>query len=99
MAQALPSVRAAGTGPGVICLHANASSSRQWRGRMDQLAPRFRVLAPDLYGAGESPEWPSDRRIALQDEVDLLAPVLEDAGSPFVLVGHSYGAAIALMAA
>ncbi|MFL6695310.1 MAG: alpha/beta fold hydrolase [Ramlibacter sp.] len=99
MPAAHPFVRAAGSGPGVVCLHANASSSSQWRGLMDLLAPRFHVLAPDSYGAGKSPEWPSDRRIALQDEVDLLAPVLADAGAPVVLVGHSYGAAIALVAA
>ncbi|GAC1535864.1 MAG: hypothetical protein NVS2B4_16320 [Ramlibacter sp.] len=66
---------------------------------MDLLAPRFHVLAPDSYGAGKSPEWPSNRCIALQDEVDLLAPVLADAGTPLVLVGHSYGAAVALVAA
>jgi pimeloyl-ACP methyl ester carboxylesterase len=99
MPQALPFVREAGSGPAVVCLHANASSSSQWRGLMDLLAPRFHVLAPDAYGAGKSPEWPSDSRISLRDEVDLLAPVLATAGSPVVLVGHSYGAAIALVAA
>jgi pimeloyl-ACP methyl ester carboxylesterase len=35
----------------------------------------------------------------LRDEVALLEPVFEAAGSPHFLVGHSYGAAIALMAA
>jgi pimeloyl-ACP methyl ester carboxylesterase len=63
------------------------------------LAPRFRVLAVELYGAGASPEWPSHRVITLADEVALLAPVLAAAGSPLVLVGHSYGAAVALKAA
>lgn len=91
--------RAAGQGPGVVCLHANASSSAQWRGLMDTLAPSFRVLAPDLYGCGRSPEWPSDHRIRLDDEVALIAPVLAEAGDGLVLVGHSYGAAVALKAA
>lgn len=99
MAQALPFIREAGSGPRVVCLHSNASSSSQWRGLLDALAPRFHVLAADSYGAGKSPEWPSDRRIALQDEVDLLAPVLAADGAPLVVVGHSYGAAIALLAA
>jgi pimeloyl-ACP methyl ester carboxylesterase len=88
-----------GTGTGVVCLHANASSSAQWRHLSELLAPHFRVLAADLYGAGASPEWPSDRVITLADEVALLAPVLAAAGSPLVLVGHSYGAAVALKAA
>jgi pimeloyl-ACP methyl ester carboxylesterase len=94
-----PFVRDAGSGPGVVCLHANASSSGQWRALMDRLAPGFRVLAPDLYGSGKSPEWPSDRVISLRDEVALIEPVLARAGSPLVLVGHSYGAAVALIAA
>jgi pimeloyl-ACP methyl ester carboxylesterase len=94
-----PFVRETGTGPGVVCLHANASTSGQWRGLMERLAPRFRVFAPDSYDAGKSPRWPSDRVIHLRDEVFLIEPVLARAGSPLALVGHSYGAAVALIAA
>jgi pimeloyl-ACP methyl ester carboxylesterase len=57
------------------------------------------VLAPDCYGSGKSPEWPSDRKIQLDDEVDFLEPVLTAAGDSWILVGHSYGAAVALIAA
>lgn len=94
-----PFVREAGAGPGVVCTHANASSSSQWRGLMERLAPRFHVFAVDAYGAGKSPEWPSDSVIQLADEVRLMQPVLERAGARVVLVGHSYGAAVALIAA
>jgi pimeloyl-ACP methyl ester carboxylesterase len=94
-----PFVRESGTGPGVVCIHSNASSSAQWRGLMELLAPRFRVFAPDSYGSGKSPEWPSARVIGLRDEVDFLQPVLAKAGAPIALVGHSYGAAVALIAA
>jgi pimeloyl-ACP methyl ester carboxylesterase len=82
-----PFFREAGTGPSVVCLHSNASTSGQWRGLTDRLAPAFRVLAPDSYGAGKSPEWPSDRRIRLLDDVALIEPVLAGAGSPLAL-GH-----------
>lgn len=99
MHQPTPFFREAGTGPGVVCTHANASSSAQWRGLLDQLAPNFHVLAPDSYDAGKSPSWPSDRVISLGDEVALIEPVLKRAGSPLALVGHSYGAAVALIAA
>lgn len=94
-----PFVREAGAGPGVVCLHSNASTSGQWRGLMERLAPHFHVLAPDSYGAGKSPEWPAAPTSRLRDEVALIEPVLERAGSPLTLVGHSYGAAIALVAA
>lgn len=66
---------------------------------MDQLAPNFHVLAPDSYGAGKSPAWPSDARIGLRDEAALLEPVFLRAGEPMTLVGHSYGGAVALVAA
>jgi pimeloyl-ACP methyl ester carboxylesterase len=99
MHQLEPFFREAGIGPGVVCTHSNASTSGQWRGLMDLLAPKFRVLAPDSYDSGKSPQWPSDRVIHLRDEVALIEPVLVRAGSPLALVGHSYGAAVALIAA
>jgi pimeloyl-ACP methyl ester carboxylesterase len=99
MANLEPYVRETGTGPGVVCIHSNASSSGQWRGLMDLLSANHRVLAPDSYGSGKSPDWHSDRKIALKDEVNLIEPVLALAGTPFALVGHSYGAAVALIAA
>ena len=96
---ATPFFREAGTGPGVVCLHSNASSSSQWRALMDRLAARFHVLAPDSRGHGKSGDWPADGRATLQDEVAFLEPVFQRAGDPFVLVAHSYGAAVALVAA
>jgi pimeloyl-ACP methyl ester carboxylesterase len=86
----------AGAGPSVVCLHANASQSSQWRALMDLLGDRRRMLAVDGYGAGQSPEWPSDRVISLADEARLIEPVLARAGPRFALVGHSHGGALAL---
>lgn len=94
-----PFVREAGAGPAVVCLHSNASTSAQWRALMEMLEGSYRVLAADSYGSGRTAEWPSDRVIRLQDEIDLLEPVFARAGESFALVGHSYGAAIALLAA
>lgn len=91
--------REAGDGPGVVCIHCNASSSSQWRPLMDRLAPHHRVLAPDTHGAGRGPAWPTDRPLTLDDEVALLEPVFARAGAPFAMVGHSYGAAVALLTA
>jgi pimeloyl-ACP methyl ester carboxylesterase len=94
-----PYVRSAGSGPGVVCLHANASSSSQWRLLMEMLAPRYSVFAVDSYDAGKSPAWAGSTLPRLCDEATFLAPVLEDAGESFTLVGHSYGGAVALVAA
>lgn len=92
-------LREAGQGPDVLCLHANASTSAQWRSLMAALAPGYHVMAPDAYDAGSGPHWPSDRRITLHDEVDLLSPLFRNLASPAILVGHSYGGAVALIAA
>lgn len=99
MEKPLPFVREAGTGPGVVCLHCNASSSSQWRDLMGALAPGFHVFAPDFYGSGKSVDWPSDRVISLRDEADFLEPVFAAAGAPFFMVAHSHGAAVALTVA
>jgi pimeloyl-ACP methyl ester carboxylesterase len=99
MQPSTPYFRESGSGPGVICLHANASSSSQWRALMETLAPSFHVLAADSYSAGKSPAWPTDRMVSLRDEVALLEPVFARAGDPFALVAHSYGAAVAMVAA
>jgi pimeloyl-ACP methyl ester carboxylesterase len=99
VAELLPFYREAGAGPGVVCLHSNASSSSQWRGLMEMLAPKFHVIAADQYGAGKSPAWAGKGLATLSDEAALLEPVLAHAGAPFTLVGHSYGAAVALITA
>ena len=99
MSDSTPYFREAGAGLGIVALHSNASVSAQWRPLMDRLANRYHVLAPDSLGAGKSPAWPVDRAITLRDEAEFLEPVFARAGKPFWLVGHSYGAAIALIAA
>jgi pimeloyl-ACP methyl ester carboxylesterase len=94
-----PQVSEAGSRPAVVCIHAEAASSSQWRSLVARLSASHRVFAPDLPGVGRSPAWPADRRVTLRDEIDLLAPVFAAATGPVFLVGHSYGAAVALLAA
>lgn len=38
----------------VLLLHCSASSGRQWEGLARSLDDRYRAVAPDLYGYGES---------------------------------------------
>ncbi|MDQ6683965.1 MAG: alpha/beta hydrolase, partial [Pseudomonadota bacterium] len=96
MQAAMPFIRDQGSGTAVLCLHSNASTATQWRALADLLADRRRVIAVDGYGAGKSPEWPGGRAMRLADEVELVAPAVELAGERFDLIGHSYGAAVAV---
>jgi pimeloyl-ACP methyl ester carboxylesterase len=78
-----------------------ASSGAQWRSLTEALAKRRRVLVPDLYGYGETDPWPGEGRFALAHEAGLADAVVADAvlapgRGPLHLVGHSYGAAVAL---
>ena len=57
MSAATPFFREVGEGDAVVCIHASASSSGQWRPLMEQLSERYRLIAPDLLGYGRSPAW------------------------------------------
>jgi pimeloyl-ACP methyl ester carboxylesterase len=85
-----------GAGAPVLCLHSSAGSSAQWRRLGAELAPRYHVLACDLHGHGGTSAWPYTRPMRLADEAALLRPLLNALPGPVHLVGHSYGAAVAL---
>ena len=72
MADTKPFIRESGSGTAVVCIHANDSSSAQWRELMDLLSPRHRVIAPDLYGSGKSVDWPSASEISLATRLSSL---------------------------
>ena len=88
-----------GAGPPVILVHGSASTRGQWRAAVADLAPRFRVLAPDLHGYGATPLTRSLGALAFDDEVELVDALADLAGEDVHLVGHSYGAAVCLRAA
>lgn len=81
-------------GPPILALHGLTGHGKRWRHLADEHLPRARVIAPDLRGHGRStwnPPW------GLADQVDSLLEVLDvEADRPVVLVGHSYGGAIAV---
>jgi pimeloyl-ACP methyl ester carboxylesterase len=85
-----------GSGATVLLLHSSASSGAQWRSLTETLRAGCRVLAPDLYGYGETDPWSGHRPLALADEAALAAAVLGPGCGPIHLVGHSYGGAVAL---
>jgi len=85
-----------GGGETAVLLHSSAGSGAQWRSLSTQLADRFAVLAPDLYGYGASEPWPGRAAMTLADEVAPLEALLARRPGPVHLVGHSYGGAVAL---
>ncbi len=88
-----------GQGPAVVLLHRTLSSKAQWDRLVKSLSPDFRLIAIDLYGYGDAPPPPAIGPFGLGDEVNRVTSVLAEVfpgEEPFHLVGHSYGAAVAL---
>jgi pimeloyl-ACP methyl ester carboxylesterase len=71
-------------------------SSRQWRRLADALTPTHRVIAPDFLGSGDNPPWPDEAPFEFSMDVDLIERLVESAGRPVHLVGHSYGGLVAV---
>jgi pimeloyl-ACP methyl ester carboxylesterase len=95
----LPGCVVAGTGTPVVLLHASLSSKTQWSELAARLAPRFRVIALDLCGYGDSAMPAASRSFSLDDEIRLVADRLDRLVPPHVrvhIVGHSYGGLVAL---
>lgn len=96
IARPKPACFRAGAGEPVLLLHSSASTGAQWRSLSTELADRFEVLAPDLYGHGGTDPWPGQAPFRLADEVELVETLMAGRRDPVHLVGHSYGGAVAL---
>ena len=79
----------------IICLHCSGSSGRQWAKLAADIAPGHAVHAPDLIGYGSNePSGPAGE-VTLDAEAARIEAVMNAIRGPVVLVGHSYGAAVA----
>jgi len=88
-------VRAAGEHPTVIGLHA-AGVPDQWRPLAERLRLRYRVVAPDLHGYAAGRTSGAHPPLSLDTEAARIEPLLDAFLGPVYLVGHDYGAAVAL---
>ena len=85
--------------PVLLCVHASASSGRQWDALAARLRGRADVVAPDLHDHGDGPPAPRGEEDLLALDAGLVERVLRDLPGAVHLVGHSYGGAVALSAA
>ncbi len=92
-------VRQAGVGSPVLLVHGLAGNARAtWSGLCGELARSFHVIAYDARGAGESEVTPGDYDMETLTD-DLIAVIRELGLGPTLVVGHSMGATLALLAA
>lgn len=86
----------AGQGPTVVLVHGSWDDHRVWQGVVEHLAPNWRVVTYDRRGHGGSSVPPGQGRIS--EDVSDLDGVIRAVGADAVhLVGHSYGACVALL--
>jgi pimeloyl-ACP methyl ester carboxylesterase len=85
-----------GSGPLVVLLHGFPECWYSWRHQIAALAPRFRVVAPDLRGYNESDKPPGVGAYALPELVADVHGLLHAFGErDAVIVGHDWGGGLA----
>ena len=88
-----------GHGEPVILIHGSVSANRQWHALSELLQDRYRVLAINLFGYGDTTPWSGDSPQTLYAQAQLVLALFEKLDSPVHLVGHSLGGSVALKAA
>jgi lipase len=80
--------------PQILAVHGLTGHGLRWQTLATKHLPEFAIAAPDLIGHGRS-SWAAPWSI--DANVDALAALLDaEAEGPVVVVGHSFGGAIAL---
>ncbi|MDJ0791671.1 MAG: haloalkane dehalogenase [Acidimicrobiia bacterium] len=87
-----------GTGDPIVFLHGNPTSSYLWRGVIPHLADRYRCVAPDLIGMGDSDPLPESGQssytfVQHREYLDGLLDAL-DLGDRITFVVHDWGGAL-----
>jgi len=87
--------RDAGTGEALLLIHGMAGNSATWRAVIPELSTKYRVVAPDLFGHGESAKPRGD--YSLGAFAVWLRDLLDELGITRVtVVGQSLGGGVAL---
>ena len=85
-----------GSGPAVVFLHSLAGNAGQWASQLEHVRKTRRAIGIDLRGHGRS-EPPSDGQYGIEEQVADVDAVVGASGEERVaLVGHSFGAGVAL---
>jgi pimeloyl-ACP methyl ester carboxylesterase len=84
-----------GHGPPLVMVHGSSLDHARWGRSVAGLAQRFTLLMMDRRGRGASGDAPV---YSIEREFEDVAAVVDAAGGPVHLLGHSYGAVCALEA-
>jgi pimeloyl-ACP methyl ester carboxylesterase len=83
-----------GSGEPVILLHGCPFSVNEWQYVIPALAKKFRVIAPDLIGLGDTPVRLNDNYL-LTEDVKMVEELMDQRGiKSAYFIGHDHGGAI-----
>ncbi len=88
--------RRSGEGPPLVLVHGTAANHGRWSPVLPAFEERFTIYAIDRRGRGGSGDG---HGYVIEREFEDVAAVIDSIGEPVNLLGHSYGALLALEAA
>lgn len=89
----------AGAGPCLVFVPGSFSTTAAWRPIADILKDRFRIVATSLLGCGGTVERRNSGDTSIDHEADIVEAVIARTGGPVHLIGHSFGAVVAIAVA
>ena len=85
------------SGSPLLAIHGVSAHGRRFVPMAPVAFPSFRVIAPDLRGHGLSPAGSGDTTVRIENHLDDLIRVLDDAGvGQCAVIGHSFGGCLAV---
>jgi pimeloyl-ACP methyl ester carboxylesterase len=88
-----------GSGPALVLVPGSCSTGAAWRPVIKALGGTFRFVTTSLLGYGATAERRTDSDPSVLHEAEVLEAVIARVGGNVHLVGHSFGGAVALIAA
>ena len=89
-----------GEGPAVLLLHGFPTSSHLWRDLVPMLAPRFRTIAPDMLGYGDSDKPTAPESLNIRSQAAAMRELLSQLGvEELAVIGHDIGGGVAQLLA
>lgn len=88
-----------GEGQVLLCLHGSHGNAQQWQALAQRAPQGMSLQMPDLYGHGQSECAPVDAPAKLATEVAAILRSADIGEEGVHLVGHGYGAAVAMQLA
>jgi esterase len=84
-----------GTGETIVGIHGGGSSAAMWAASAPELAKHGRTILFDRRGSSRS-ERPEPYATNVHEQADDAAALIDELGGPAVVIGRSYGGAIAV---